>query len=129
MTEPPRQNYLAKRMKWSARVIGLVAAGFFLIFLIGEGISEIIDEGLAAVETAGILLAVLQALALAGTIISWRRERLAGVLLVAASVGLGVHIGVYAGRNHFLAWLAIGLPYLVAGGLFFCSRWLSARTA
>ena len=122
-----RQQLLARRMKWAGRLIGLVAAGFFLVFLVGEAISEVLDEGREPLETAGILLGLLQGLALVGAIVSWWRERLAGMLLAAASVGLGIHIGVYAGHNHFLAWLMVGLPYLVASVLLLISWRLSRQ--
>ena len=122
-----RQRPLARRMKWAGRLIGLVAAGFFLVFLVGEAISEVLDEGREPLETAGILLGLLQGLALVGAIVSWWRERLAGMLLAAASVGLGIHIGVYAGHNHFLAWLMVGLPYLVASVLLLISWRLSRQ--
>ena len=122
-----RQQPLARRMKWAGRLIGLVAAGFFLVFLVGEAISEVLDEGREPLETAGILLGLLQGLALVGVIVSWWRERLAGMLLAAASVGLGIHIGVYAGHNHFLAWLMVGLPYLVASVLLLISWRLSRQ--
>ena len=120
---------LAKRMRWAARVIGLLGAGFLLVMLIGAAVDEFTAEGLEPVETAGILLGVLGGLALAGSIVSWWRERLAGILLVLVSAGLGIHIGVYAGRNHFLVWLMLGLPYFVAGVLFLISGRLSTKTA
>ena len=122
-----RQYPLARRMKWAGRLIGLVAAGFFLVFLVGEAISKVLDKGREPLETAGILLGLLQGLALVGAIVSWWRERLAGMLLAAASVGLGIHIGVYAGHNHFLAWLMVGLPYLVASVLLLISWRLSRQ--
>ena len=65
-----RQQLLARRMKWAGRLIGLVAAGFFLVFLVGEAISEVLDEGREPLETAGILLGLLQGLALVGAIVS-----------------------------------------------------------
>ncbi len=126
MSESKRHR-LARRMKWAARIIGLVMGGFFLVFLIGEAVGDILDEGREAVETAGILLGVGVGLALLGTIVSWWRLRLAGILLVVASIGLGIHIAVYAGRNHFLAWLVLGLPYLVASILFLISSRLSRQ--
>ncbi|MBL7166154.1 MAG: hypothetical protein ISS55_06700 [Dehalococcoidales bacterium] len=122
-----KRHRLAKRMKWAARIIGLVMAGLFLVVLIGEAAGEFLDEGKETIETAGILLGVLLGLALLGTIVSWWRERLASMLLAAASVGLGIHIAVYAGRNHFFAWLMVGLPYLVAGILFLISSRLSRQ--
>ena len=126
MSESKRHR-LARRMKWAARIIGLVMGGLFLVILIGESAGEFLDESREAVETAGILLGVLAGLALLGTIVSWWRLRLAGILLAVASIGLGIHVAVYAGRNHFLAWLMIGLPYLVAGVLFLISSRLSRQ--
>lgn len=122
-----KRHRLARRMKWAARIIGLVMGVFCLVFLIGEAVSEFLDEGREAMEAAGILLGVLLGLALLGTVVSWWRERLASVLLAAASIGLGIHIAVYAGRNHFLAWLMVGLPYLVASILLLISSRLSRQ--
>ena len=115
-------------MRWAARVIGLVAAGLFLAIFIGEAIGAILSEDREVIEIAGILLGLLGGLALAGSIVSWWRERLASILLAVASIGLGIHIGVYAGRNHFLAWLMVGFPYLVAAILLLYSWRISKKT-
>ncbi len=122
------QHRLAKRMRWAGRVIALVAVGFLLIMLIGGAIAEILAEDSEPITIEGVLLAVLAAMALAGCIVSWWRERLAGLLLVLTAVGFGIHIGVCAGRNHFLVWLMLGLPYLIAGVLFLTSWRLSRKT-
>ena len=57
-----------------------------------------------------------------------RRLPLAGGLLVMIAIAFAIIIGVTAGRNHFLAWLMVGFPYLVAGGLFL-SSWRLSRTS
>ena len=44
-------------------------------------------------------------------------------------VGLGIHIGVCAGRNHLIAWSMLGLPYLIAGQLILNSWRLSRKIA
>ena len=119
------QERLAKRMRWAARIIGLTTAGFLLISLIAGAIVEAAEDW-EPITIAGILLAVLAAMALAGCIVSWWRERLASILLILTAVGMGIHIGIYAGRNHFLVWLMLGLPYLIAGVLFLAS-WRSSR--
>lgn len=125
------QHRLAKRLRWAGRVIGLVAAGFLLAIFIGEAIAEALAGGLEPINqadmVAGILIGVLGAIALAGCILSWWRERLAAILLVLTAAGFGIHIGIYAGRNHFLAWLMMGLPYLVAGVLLLASWRLSRK--
>ena len=109
MTTESSQQRTAKRIRWTARVIGLLIAVGFLTVLVLEGLSESGE----AIETAGILLVVLNAVALAGCLLSWWREWVAGTVLVLTAAGFGAHIGVYAGRNHFPAWLVWGLPYLV----------------
>ena len=118
------QYRLAKRMRWAARAIGLVAAVFFIGMLIGSAVSE----GVGPMTIESTTLVLLGAIGLAGCIVSWWRERLSAILLVLTAVGFGIHIGICAGRNHFLAWLIIGLPYLVAGILIFSSWRLSRKT-
>ena len=122
-----KQHRLARRARLIGRVIGLVAAGFALVFLVAQAIGGAITEDSAGDAIAGVLLAILIAIALAGCILSWWRERLAAILLVLVAIGLGIHIGVYAGRNHFLVWSMIGLPYLAAGGLLFYAWWLDRK--
>jgi len=98
-----------------------------LVVLIGEGVIEDWEAINQADMIAGILIGVFGAIALAGCIISWWRERLAGILLILTAIGFGIHIGIYAGRNHFIAWLMVGFPYLVAATLLFYSWWLSRQ--
>jgi len=124
----PDSNYPA--VVWTrriGRIIGLVAAGFFLVFVAGEAIGETLSGEEGIIETAGVLIAVLAALALVACLISWWRAQLGGILLVLVSIALGIHIGVYAGHNHFLAWLMVGFPYLLAGGLILTSLWLESK--
>lgn len=122
-----KQYRSARRARLTGRVIGLVAAGFSLIFLVASAIGGTITEDSTGDLAAGVLLAVLVAIALSGCILSWWRERLASMLLVLAAIGMGIHIGIYAGRNHFLVWLILGLPYLAAGGLLLYAWWLERK--
>ena len=126
------QYRLAKRMRWAARIIGLIAAGFILFMIIGSTVVEFTAGTWETTSQAdiiqGSLIGVLGAIGLAGCIVSWRRERLAGILLILTAIGFGIHIGLFAGRNHFLAWLMIGFPYLIASVLLFISWRLSRET-
>ncbi|GAI15578.1 unnamed protein product [marine sediment metagenome] len=125
-----KQYRLAKRMRWAARIIGLLAAGFCLLMLIGATVAEVLAEGWKPINAdivVGILIGVLGAIGLAGCIVSWWRERLASILLVLTAIGFGVHIGLFAGRNHFLVWLMMGLPYLIASVLLLNSWQLSRK--
>jgi len=128
-----KQGGVAKGMRWAARVIGLLAAALILLMVIASAVGTIQAEGWGVTDRAemiqGALIGVLGALGLAGCIVSWWRMRLAGVLLVLTSIGFAIHIGILAGRSHFLAWSMLGLPYLVAAALLFASWRLSAKTA
>ena len=111
-------------MRLAARILALGVAGLFLISLVAGALFG--DEPFAI---EGMLLVIIVAVALAGGILSWWQERLAGILLVLAAVGMGIHIGAFAGRNHVFVWLVMGLPYLVAGLLFLNSWRLSRKAA
>ena len=110
-------SHLAKRMRWAARIICLIVTVFGATMLIGEAINEFLAQGFITTSVEGSLLVMIGLVALAGCVMSWWRDLPASILLVATSAGLGVHIGIFAGRNHFLAWSILGLPYLVAGVL------------
>jgi len=116
-----RDNRLARRTRWTARIIGTIAAVLFVGMLITSAISE----GVKPLTIESGTLVLLGVVSLSGCIASWWRDMPAGILLVLTSVGLGVHIGYFAGRNHVLAWSIIGLPYLVAGILILNSWRLS----
>ena len=111
-----KQHRLAKWMRWAARIIALGAAGLLMMMLIGGALTEGLGQDTTE-AIQGISLGILGLIALAGAIVSWWRERLAGILLVLTAVGFGIHIGIVAGHNHILAWSIMGLPYLIAGGL------------
>jgi len=117
----------ARAFRLAGRIIGLIVAVFILIFLIGESTSDIAGEGWETITASGILLGVLMLTALAGCILSWWKEKLAMALLLLVSIGLGIHIAFSAGRNHFLAWLMVGLPFLITAALLATGWWLERK--
>lgn len=124
----------AERLRLAGRIIGFGITVFGGIMLIGEAVGEFTQKGWAVITEAtpsdpGVLLLIIGAVALAGCILSFWRERAAGIMLVAVAGALAAHIAVFAGRNHLLAWSMLGLPYLVAGILFLNSWRLSQELA
>ena len=120
-----KQQRLAKRIRWAARIIGLLAAAFFLVFLIGEiVIFMAMQQEMGLIR--GVLNAMLVIVAVAGCIVSWWRQWLAGILLILTSFALVISgIAVYG----FTIVLLFGSPFLVAGVLFLLSWWLSRKTS
>ena len=116
-----RRRRLVSRMRWSGRILASLAASWFLAVFVGEAVS--CDPGPFTWEGATVVAVGI--VAIAGAILAWCRERPAVVILLLTSVLLGVHIATYAGRHHLLVWMAMGLPYLVAGLLLLGSMRLS----
>jgi len=115
---------LTEPMRWAGRIICLVITVFGGIMLVGEATSEFLSQGFVSTSIEGALLVAIGIVALAGCVFSWRKDLLAGILLLITSAGLGIHIGVFAGHNHFMVWSMLGLPYLIAGLLLLCAwRW------
>jgi len=115
-------------MLWTGRGIGLAIFGFMLLMTIGAGINEALVVGEQVVSVEGVIILILSLMGLVATVLFWRRRPLAGILLVMIAIGFTILIGITAGRNHFLAWLMVGLPYLVSGGLIL-SSWRLFRPA
>ena len=119
---------LAGRLMWAGRTLAMVLAFFTLFVLIGEAFMEM-DNGSSEEPVAGFLLGAIGAAGIAGAIASFWRLRLSGIILMLVAVAMATHIAAFAGRNHFLVWLMVGFPYLVAGGLLLYSWRLSRRAA
>ena len=113
----------ASRITWIARIIGLVAAGTFLSLIV----VELIRGWYLSPETSiNIAVIFFEFIAIAGIVISWWRQLLAGIFLIVASAGLSFNVILYAEPNYLIAWLIIGFPYLVSSMLFFVS-WKHAK--
>jgi hypothetical protein len=66
--------------------------------LIWEPVSTFRKGDFVQPELAGVLLVVIGLVALTALILSWRWEKLAGIILVSCAAALGSQIATYAGR-------------------------------
>ncbi len=100
------------------RVLGTVLSAIWLFILVA-GLIAGDDEFTADEEEATIQGAVLTALglaAIAGFALSFRWTRPGALIVLVAGCLLCVFAVVTAGRNHWLAVLVSGVPWLVVGG-------------
>jgi hypothetical protein len=101
-------------LRWLARIIGLLASAFFLMFAIGEA--------------APLPLLILIALASLGVIIALRWERIGGTVATIVAIALGLYVFQSLERAPTTVVLVYSLPFLVAAsshcksGLIFCAR-------
>ena len=129
------RQLLAKRMRWAARIIGLVLLVFFLLFLIGETITSIQAEGFKF-DPDSLFVIVPTVIALAAYIVSWWQEGVGGSLLILVSIAIGILPSVSARPPWSMSllqalrgWLILGLPFLITGVLFLISSRLSRSTS
>ena len=121
------QYRLVKRMRLAARILGFGAMGIGAAFVIYEAVGQFVGEGSVAMPIEVVWFVLILAMALAGCILSWRRERLAGILLVSSAAAMAADIYIIVGREKMITWLLFGLPYLIAGLLLLKSWRLSRR--
>ena len=113
----------AKRICWAARVIGIIIGAFWVISLIASSIAEFGTP----VQIEGFILAGLITINVAGVITAWWKEKIGGIIIVAAAVSLCTFSYIEAGHNKILALLISGFPFLISGILFLISWWRSKK--
>ena len=126
---------LVKRLRWSARIIGILAMAWCLLLLVGmidEIVTDIQEEGFEGEYFLVLLLPIIPA---AGFIVSWWRERVGGSMLIVSYFLSGFACTIdmlYRGEGFRLCppitWI-LPLPFLVAGVLFLICSKLSRKTS
>jgi hypothetical protein len=104
-------------IRWTARIIGLTASLMWLFILI----ASLIEEGFGAIETEGMVLGALVGVAVIGVVVGISNEETGGAIALVAGIALAVFAAVTAGRNHWLAILVSGVPFMISGTLFMLS--------
>jgi len=99
---------------WAGRIIGLAAALMWTFTLTATAI----DEGIDGIRGEGAVLAGLMLIAITGVVIAFFNEQIGGSVALVAGIALTVFALVTAGRNHWLAVLVSGAPFLISGVLF-----------
>ena len=126
---------LVKRLRWSARIIGILAMAvciLFLVLMIVEIVTEIQEEGFEGIYFVVLLLPIIPG---AGFIVSWWRERVGGSILIVSYFvsGFACPIDMLIRGEGFrlcppITWI-MPLPFLVAGVLFLICSKLSRKTS
>ena len=67
-------------VRWTARILGLLIVGIFLLFMIGEGFNPLRWKGTEIAQHAALLIALI------GMLLLWRWELWGGVMVVAGMI-------------------------------------------
>ena len=125
MAENDRSSRRGNRLRWTARIIGTLLAGFWLFAGIASGIAEPAPWPL---PWESMVMAALMIVSVAGVLIAWWREGIGGAVLVTVGVAHCVNALIQAGHNRLLAVLISGVPFIVVGILFLVS-WSRSRAS
>ncbi len=99
--------------RWGARSAGIFMIGVFLLLAVGEGPPPL------RVWVSPIMLGMLAAMS--GMVIGWRRERLGGIIVVAACLAMNTFHLVVSRR-----WLGGAFPiFFLPGVLLLISHYLN----
>jgi hypothetical protein len=114
-------EWLTIASRWLARLLGLLASGPFLLFLVFLGAT--VCPRLSWSSPQGMPLFCILIMATVGVLIAWRWEMVGGliVLLSASAVHVLVYLG--SGRAASPPTLMVSVPYFVAGMLFLIAYW------
>jgi hypothetical protein len=97
-----------------ALVAGFLPAAFFLVFLVGEGLAELIDGKYAVIPILSLML-----LAVSGYILAWKRPKAGGLIMMAGGFIMGIYLLITSGFQDFIMAAVYGLPFIAPGSLLF----------
>ena len=100
-------------LRWTARTVGVIVALFWIIMIVAAAIA-----GSSSLTFEGFFIAVMVIGNTAGVILSWTEERRGGIITLLFGIAFCIFALISAGRNHLLAMLVSGGPFIVVGILF-----------
>lgn len=104
-----------KAMRWTARIVGLIAVALFVAFLVVSG--SIVFSSLSWLSWQGLPLLLALVAAVAGVVVAWRYELVGGAMTTAGALAIIGLVCLGSGGDMFLCSLFFTLPLLVAGAL------------
>ena len=107
-------------MRWTARILALLAVGLFVFFAIDFG-ARVFPE--LNWGPQGIPLLIVVGVALAGVIVAWRWELVGGIMTVAGVAGIMALVCLGSGTDMLFCAFLFTLPLLVAGALYLGCCW------
>ena len=112
--------------RWIARIVGLLASGPFLLFLVFLGAA--ICPNLSWSNPQEMPLFCILTVAAIGVLIAWRWEMIGGAIMVISAVAMHGLVYLASGQAAPAPVLMLSVPYFLAGVLFLISHLGTRRT-
>ena len=113
-------------MRWTARILALLAGGLFAYFAIEFGPAVL--SSLSWTNPQGIPLAIGLMVALIGALVAWRWELVGGLMTVAGAIIVMALVCAGSGLDMLFCAFLFTLPLLVAGALYLGCCWRKRAT-
>ena len=111
-------------MRWTARILGFIPSFFFVLFLTGEGLPDLI---IGKTEVIPIMVMVL--FTVSGYAIAWWKSRVGAVMMIFGGFVMGIYLLILGGEG--IGWIvtSFSLPFIVPGFVFFLMKNISPATS
>jgi hypothetical protein len=111
MSHHKKEAHNIRPYKIMAQSFGMLVCGFFILFLIGEDLPEIIKgTGKGILPFLPIIL-----LPVAGYILTWINEKIGAAIMIIGGIIL---FGYFLKQQDIKMALIFGVPFIVGGSLF-----------
>lgn len=97
-----------------AMFFGFLSSAFFMLFLIGEGLTDLFN---GSAEVIPIIIMIL--FTVSGFIVAFKRPRQGGMIMIAGGFIMMIYLFIMGGSNAWYAALIYGLPFIIPGLMLF----------
>ena len=113
-----KNSSLPTFLHWFSWTISVASSAFFLVFMIGEGIPDMLagkDKGLKYILSF-LLLAIV------GCLLSFFKRKAGASMMLAGGAMLVVVLYLQGGMSNFGMMVVYGLPFIFPGSIFLLTK-------
>lgn len=103
-----------KILGYTGIVLGMLSSAFFLVFLIGEGLVDLIDG-----KTGVIPIMVLILFTVGGYILSFFKRRTGAIIMIGGAIAMSLYLLFSGGISEYKMALIFAFQFLIPGILLY----------
>lgn len=109
-------------VRFLAMAMGALASLFYVFFLVGEGVGDLLDG-----KTGAIPIIIMILVTVSGYVLSWFRVRKGAVIMIAGALVMGIYLLIVGAKGNVLMALAFSLPFLLPGIMLLFLKRLASK--
>lgn len=110
----PKTISFTRILYYLALILGLIVSVFFALFLIADGIGDLIEAKLRVIP---ILLMMI--VAVLGYVWTFWKPKRGGLVMIFVGIIMAVYLLFLGGFGEFKMALIFGIPFIIPGSLFY----------